>query len=98
MGSLVLSNPLQPNGRLSDRDSYVMFHPTDSRAPHMLIARGELPSLFIDVSGYTQVPTLSPELLYIPTDSLTLGPHAVPCADPLTRAPIKAYMFLLCFY
>lgn len=62
MGSLVLSSPLQPNGRLSDRDSYVMFHPTDPRAPHMLIARGELPSLFVDVSGSARVQTLSIEL------------------------------------
>lgn len=51
MGSLVVSSRLKPDGRLSDSDSYVMFHPSDRRVPHMLIARGELPSLFVDVSS-----------------------------------------------
>lgn len=47
MGSLVVSNG---DGRLSDKDSYVMFHPADRRVPHMLISLRELPSLFLDVS------------------------------------------------
>lgn len=47
MGSLVVSSG---DGRLSDKDSYVMFHPADKRVPHMLIALRELPSLFLDVS------------------------------------------------
>ncbi|CAM9097036.1 unnamed protein product [Ectocarpus fasciculatus] len=51
MGSLVWSSPLKADGKLSDKDSYVMFHPTDRRVPHMLIARGELPSLFVDNPG-----------------------------------------------
>lgn len=51
MGSLVWSSALKADGKLSDRDSYVMFHPADSRAPHMLIARGELPSMFVDNPG-----------------------------------------------
>lgn len=51
MGSLVWSSALKADGRLSDRDAYVMFHPQDRRAPHMLIARGELPSIFIDNPG-----------------------------------------------
>lgn len=49
MGSLVVSSPLKQDGRLSDKDSYVMFHPGDRRVPHMLIARGNLPSQFLDV-------------------------------------------------
>lgn len=51
MGSLVWSSALKADGKLSDRDAYVMFHPADRRAPHMLIARGELPSIFIDNPG-----------------------------------------------
>lgn len=51
MGSLVWSSALKPDGRLSDRDSYVMFHPSDRRVPHMLIARGDLPSIFVDNPG-----------------------------------------------
>lgn len=50
MGCLVVSSPLKHDGKLADKDSYVMFHPTDRRVPPMLIARGDLPSLFIDVS------------------------------------------------
>lgn len=56
MGSLVLSNPLRADGNLSDRDSFVMFHPADRRFPYMLIARGDLPSLFVDVSPAFFVP------------------------------------------
>ncbi|CBN76656.1 conserved unknown protein [Ectocarpus siliculosus] len=51
MGSLVWSSPLKADGKLSDKDSYVMFHPTDRRVPHMLVARGELPSIFVDNPG-----------------------------------------------
>lgn len=51
MGSLVWSSSLKPDGRLSDRDSYVMFHPSDRRVPHMLIAKGDLPSIFVDNPG-----------------------------------------------
>lgn len=51
MGCLVVSSPMKQDGKLSDRDSYVMFHPADRRVPHMLIARGDLPSLFLDVSA-----------------------------------------------
>ena len=50
MGSLVIPSPLKPDGNMSDRDAYVMFHPADRKVPHMLIARGELPSIFVDVS------------------------------------------------
>lgn len=50
MGSLVLSSPLKADGNLSDRDSFVKFHPADRRFPYMLIALGDLPSLFVDVS------------------------------------------------
>lgn len=52
VGSLVLSSSLRADGKLSNRDSYVMFHPADKRVPHMLIARGDLPSLFVDVSFF----------------------------------------------
>lgn len=55
MGSLALSSPLKADGRLSDRDSYVMFHPVDRRIPHMLIARGDLPSLFVDVRYFVRL-------------------------------------------
>lgn len=51
MGSLVLSSPLKADGMMSDRDSYVRFHPTDRRVPCILIAKGELPSHFVDVSN-----------------------------------------------
>lgn len=51
MGSLVWSSGLKADGKLPDRDSYVMFHPADSRAPHMLIARRELPSIVVDNPG-----------------------------------------------
>lgn len=51
MGSLVWSSALKSDGKLSDRDAYVMFHPADRKAPHMLIARGDLPSIFIDNPG-----------------------------------------------
>lgn len=60
MGSLVLSSPLKASGMMSDRDSYVMFHPTDRRVPWILIARGELPSRFVDVSDP------SPNLVFAP--------------------------------
>lgn len=50
MGSLVVPSLLKQDGRLSDKDSYVMFHPGDRRVPHMLIARGDLPSQFLNVS------------------------------------------------
>lgn len=50
MGSLVITSALKADGKMSDQDSYVMFHPADRRVPYILIARGELPSLFVDVS------------------------------------------------
>lgn len=51
MGSLVITSALKADGKMSDQDSYVMFHPADRRVPYILIARGELPSLFVDNPG-----------------------------------------------
>ncbi|CAM9156535.1 unnamed protein product [Choristocarpus tenellus] len=48
MGTLVPSSPLTPEGRLSNCDSYLMFHPADKRVPYMLIARGECPMQFLE--------------------------------------------------
>lgn len=50
MGRLMPSNPPGADGRLSHKDTYVMFHPSDRRVPNMLIARGDLPTMFVDVS------------------------------------------------
>ncbi|CAN0276187.1 unnamed protein product, partial [Discosporangium mesarthrocarpum] len=56
MGALVPSNLLTGSGFLSDRDSYLLFHPSDSRVPHMLIARRDCPTHFLEVTPNPKKP------------------------------------------
>ncbi|CAM9325019.1 unnamed protein product [Chrysoparadoxa australica] len=43
IGGLVPIRALQENGRLDDKDNFMMFMPADARVPRMLIPRGECP-------------------------------------------------------